>query len=108
MLVRLEQISPFPHDLLIRVIAQYSNAELVWCQEEPKNMGAWSYVKPRLQTALRHTPGLEYDGDSGGDDHLQSDVPVRYIGRPPAASPATASFSIHQKETQDIIDAALQ
>lgn len=41
MLVRLEQLSPFPHDLLANVVAQYASADLVWAQEEPKNMGAW-------------------------------------------------------------------
>lgn len=53
-LVRLEQIAPFPHDLLLQTITRYPNAELVWYQEEPKNMGAWSYVRPRLLTALKH------------------------------------------------------
>ena len=44
-LVRLEQIAPFPHDIVLRVLRQYPNAELVWCQEEPKNQGAWGYVR---------------------------------------------------------------
>lgn len=53
-LLRLEQIAPFPHDLLLQAITRYPHAEVVWFQEEPKNMGAWSYVRPRLLTALRH------------------------------------------------------
>ena len=53
-LVRLEQIAPFPHDILLQTITRYPNADFVWYQEEPKNMGAWRYVRPRLQTALKH------------------------------------------------------
>lgn len=109
--MRLEQISPFPHDLLINVVQQYYNAELVWVQEEPKNMGAWGYVQPRFLTALRHC------GESAGSDEetglaRRPDIDwaskqVRYIGRAAAASPATASFAIHQQEMQDIIQAAV-
>lgn len=113
-LVRLEQISPFPHDLLMNVVRQYKHAELVWCQEEPKNMGAWGYVQPRLLTALRHCD-TSTAGESFSEDEAAVAVAaaaagstsVRYAGRAAAASPATASFSIHQKETAEIIDAAL-
>ncbi|WIA12981.1 hypothetical protein OEZ85_006593, partial [Tetradesmus obliquus] len=120
-LVRLEQISPFPHDLLMNVVRQYSHAQLVWVQEEPKNMGAWSYVQPRLLTALRHCSqdGSGSGSSSGEDDSTGRGVAagggevdwaskrVHYVGRAAAASPATASFSIHLKETQDVINAAL-
>lgn len=117
-LVRLEQISPFPHDLLMNVVRQFRNAELVWVQEEPKNMGAWSYVQPRLLTALRHcgesveTCGEDEAGSAGrggsGDAAVDwASKQVRYVGRSAAASPATASFAIHQKEMQDILYAAL-
>jgi 2-oxoglutarate dehydrogenase complex dehydrogenase (E1) component-like enzyme len=44
-LVRLEQIAPFPHDIILRVMRQYADAELCWVQEEPKNQGAWGYVR---------------------------------------------------------------
>lgn len=111
-LVRLEQISPFPHDLLMNVVQQYKHAELVWCQEEPKNMGCWGYVQPRLLTALRHCG--EAEGEEDGDLQQQSAAAhswatrgVKYVGRAAAASPATASFSIHQKELGEIIGAAL-
>lgn len=122
-LVRLEQISPFPHDLLMNVVQQYHDAELVWVQEEPKNMGAWSYVQPRLLTALRHCGQTSADTSSSSDEeapglrngsssrkwrHVDwSSKQVRYIGRAAAASPATASFAIHQQEMQDIVQAAL-
>ena len=51
-IVRLEQVSPFPYDLLRAECDRYPNAELYWCQEEHKNMGAYSYVKPRFQVSL--------------------------------------------------------
>jgi len=47
---RVEQLSPFPYDLILKELGRYPHAELVWAQEEPKNMGAWSYVQPRLST----------------------------------------------------------
>ena len=53
-LVRIEQIAPFPYDLIMPCLMRYPNAEVVWCQEEPKNMGAYVYVKARLETSLRH------------------------------------------------------
>ena len=58
-LVRLEQLSPFPHAALARRLARYPNAELVWCQEEPKNMGYWAFAQPRINTAVREI--LEVD-----------------------------------------------
>jgi 2-oxoglutarate dehydrogenase E1 component len=120
-LVRLEQISPFPHDLLMNVVQQYKQAELVWCQEEPKNMGAWGYVQPRLLTALKHCGSTtDSNGSSSSSSRLlNTDCAaaaeaaywaqrgVKYVGRAAAASTATASFSIHQKELAEIIAAAL-
>ena len=49
------QLSPFPYDQILRELDRYPHAELVWAQEEPKNMGAWSYVQPRLSTTSGHT-----------------------------------------------------
>lgn len=51
-IVRMEQISPFPYDLVRRECEKYPNAKLVWGQEEHKNQGAWSYVQPRFKTCL--------------------------------------------------------
>mmetsp|Transcript_16281 Transcript_16281/g.53047 ORF Transcript_16281/g.53047 Transcript_16281/m.53047 type:complete len:203 (-) Transcript_16281:1067-1675(-) len=70
---RLEQISPFPHDHLLEEAKKYPNAEIVWCQEEQKNMGAWTYVRPRISTAMKEV----------------RDVKPVYAGR--AAAAATAS-----------------
>jgi 2-oxoglutarate dehydrogenase E1 component len=51
--VRLEQIAPFPYDMVAKAIQEYPNAELVWVQEEPRNMGAWSYIKPRFDSTVK-------------------------------------------------------
>ena len=74
-LVRLEQRSPFPHAALARRLARYPNAELVWCQEQPKNMGYWAFAQPRINTAVREILEVEvgrrahvFGGDDDGDD----------------------------------------
>ena len=51
--VRVEQIAPFPYHLLQGTLRRFPNAELVWVQEEPKNMGAWNYVRPRFETCVK-------------------------------------------------------
>merc|ERR1711988_147280 len=86
----IEQISPFPFDLMKVVTDQYSNAELYWVQEEHKNMGAWSYVQPRTQTAV------------GGYHRL-----LQYIGRDCAPSPATGNKATHKKELKAFMDKAM-
>lgn len=52
-LVRLEQLAPFPFDLVCRELRRYPNAEFVWCQEEPMNMGAYFHVQPRLVSCMK-------------------------------------------------------
>ncbi|XP_059470554.1 2-oxoglutarate dehydrogenase complex component E1 isoform X2 [Neocloeon triangulifer] len=86
---RVEQISPFPFDLVKNECAKYPNAELVWAQEEHKNQGAWSYVQPRFNTALNNTRSLSY------------------VGRPTAASPATGSKMQHYKEHAQLLEDTL-
>jgi hypothetical protein len=54
-IARVEQISPFPFDLVAEEQKRFPNAEIVWAQEEPMNMGAWTYVQPRIETALKAT-----------------------------------------------------
>ncbi|XP_071857857.1 oxoglutarate dehydrogenase Nc73EF isoform X4 [Bombus fervidus] len=85
-IVRVEQISPFPYDLVKKEAAKYANAELVWAQEEHKNQGAWTYIQPRFHTALNGTR------------------PVLYVGRPTGASPATGSKMQHLKELKQLLD----
>ena len=92
-LVRVEQLYPFPAKSLGAVLARYPNAELVWCQEEPENMGAWHFVDRRLEAVL-----------SGLD--VKAKRP-RYVGRPAAASPATGLLKRHNQEQARLIDEAL-
>jgi 2-oxoglutarate dehydrogenase E1 component len=92
-ILRVEQLYPFPITRLGVRLAQYPNAEVVWCQEEPENMGAWHFVDRRIERAL-----------SGID--VRSKRPV-YIGRPESASPATGSLRTHLKEQADLVDRAL-
>jgi 2-oxoglutarate dehydrogenase E1 component len=88
-LVRIEQLYPFPVQETEAVLAKYPNArEVVWCQEEPQNQGAWYQIRHRLQTLC------------GKRDLL-------YAGRPPAAAPATGIGKIHETEQRGLIEAAL-
>ena len=92
-ILRIEQLYPFPFTRLGVRLAQYPNAEVVWCQEEPENMGAWHFVDRRIERALS---GL----------NVKATRP-HYIGRPEAASPATGSARTHVKEQADLVDRAL-
>eukprot|EP00747_Dinoflagellata_sp_TGD_P107687 gnl/TRDRNA2_/TRDRNA2_170190_c0_seq1.p1 gnl/TRDRNA2_/TRDRNA2_170190_c0~~gnl/TRDRNA2_/TRDRNA2_170190_c0_seq1.p1 ORF type:complete len:404 (+),score=47.69 gnl/TRDRNA2_/TRDRNA2_170190_c0_seq1:86-1213(+) len=92
-LVRLEQIAPFPFMDVVLCARRHPRAELIWVQEEPKNMGAWAYVEPRVATALRLL----------GEEPR----PIRYVGRPPSASTATPLFKQHKAELRQILEAAL-
>jgi len=89
-IIRLEQFYPFPQRRLGEVLAKYPAArQLVWAQEEPKNMGGWTFVEQRLENML---PACER--------------PI-YVGRAPSASPATGSYSIHQLEQTKLVAEAL-
>ena len=92
-ILRIEQLYPFPFSRLGVRLSQYPNAEVVWCQEEPENMGAWHFVDRRIDRAL-----------SAID--VKAKRPI-YVGRPEAASPATGSARTHQKEQADLVDRAL-
>ncbi|KAK8942516.1 hypothetical protein KSP39_PZI008916 [Platanthera zijinensis] len=92
---RVEQLCPFPYDLVQRELNRYPNAEIVWCQEEPMNMGAYHYIAPRLYTAMRSL------GRGTFED-------IKYVGRAPSAATATGFFSLHEKEASDLLDKALQ
>jgi 2-oxoglutarate dehydrogenase E1 component len=82
-IIRLEQFYPFPAVSLRETLASYPNAnQIVWAQEEPQNMGGWTFVRDRL------------------------DKP-KYVGRSASASPATGSYSIHQKEQAELVSQAL-
>jgi 2-oxoglutarate dehydrogenase E1 component len=92
-LLRVEQLYPFPAKALINELSRFRNAEMVWCQEEPKNMGAWSFIDPYLEWVLAHIDAK----------HQR----VRYTGRPAAASPATGLMSKHRAQLEAFLEDAL-
>ena len=92
-LLRVEQLYPFPAKALITELSRFRGAEMVWCQEEPKNMGAWSFIDPYLEWVLAHIDAK----------HQR----VRYTGRPASASPATGMMSKHLAQLQAFLDDAL-
>jgi 2-oxoglutarate dehydrogenase E1 component len=92
--VRVEELYPFPKEELRRVIAGYPNLrEVVWLQEEPRNMGAWSFVSPRLRELLDE---IKWPGD------------FYYVGRAESASPAEGSTPRHHAEQSRILTTALE
>ncbi len=91
--LRLEQIYPFPEGALIEELSKYQHCDIVWCQEEPRNMGAWPFVSTILE---------EVAEEAG----VKAPRP-RFAGRDSAASPATGSHKRHVKEQKALIDSAL-
>ncbi len=88
-ILRLEQFYPWPHKSVSQVLARFRNAELVWCQEEPKNMGGWTFVDPWLELTL---------------DRLDLKAKrARYVGRPASASTAAGLMSRHLKELETFL-----
>jgi 2-oxoglutarate dehydrogenase E1 component len=92
-LVRLEQLYPFPKEELKAELKKYKNAEVIWCQEEPRNMGAWKFVEELIEEVLVELK------------HKISRP--KYVGRVACASPATGYGSYHAKEQKKLIDEAL-
>jgi 2-oxoglutarate dehydrogenase E1 component len=93
-IIRIEQLYPFPSKPLADDLGRFRHARVVWCQEEPKNMGAWCHVAPMIEETMA---GLGMSGQGRPD----------YVGRPAAASPATGLASRHAKEQARLIDQAL-
>ena len=90
-IVRVEELYPWPHEAIAAVLDQYPNIEdVVWAQEEPKNMGAWTFVAPRLRAAVGNA------------------TPIRYVGRPERASPAEGFLSAHSEQQALIVSDALK
>jgi 2-oxoglutarate dehydrogenase E1 component len=90
-IVRVEQLYPFPARELRAIFERYARAEdVAWVQEEPANMGAWTFLRSQLEA------------------HRLDARPLRYVGREEAASPATGSYKIHQAEENAILDEALK
>ena len=92
-LIRIEQLYPFPFDSLGKELARYRNAEIIWCQEEPKNMGGWNFVDRRIEEVLA---GLD----------IAAKRPC-FAGRADAASPATGLFKRHVEEQAQLVADAL-
>ena len=92
-IVRVEQMYPFPRNSLAKALSPYRNAEVVWCQEEPENMGAWSFMDRRIEKVLA---ALE----------IKAKRPD-FVGREEAASPATGLARIHQQQQDALVRAAL-
>ena len=92
-LLRLEQLYPFPRRALIKELSRFKHAEIVWCQEEPENMGAWTFVDRRLEAVLNEVGAAQ--------------TRPRYVGRVEAASPATGSAARHHREQNKLVDEAL-
>ncbi|CAN1560347.1 SucA 2-oxoglutarate dehydrogenase complex, dehydrogenase (E1) component, and related enzymes [Caulobacteraceae bacterium] len=88
-ILRLEQFYPWPMKSVMQVMARFANAELVWCQEEPKNMGGWTFVDPWLELTL--------------DRLLIKAKRARYVGRPASASTAAGQMSRHQRELETFL-----
>jgi 2-oxoglutarate dehydrogenase E1 component len=92
-ILRFEQFYPFPAQSAMKELERFKNAEMVWCQEEPKNQGAWSFMEPNLEWVLTRIKAK----------HTR---PV-YAGRAASASPATGLASKHKAEQEALVDDAL-
>ena len=92
-LMRLEQFYPFPALSLTKELGRFKQAEMIWCQEEPKNQGGWAFVEPNLEWVLGRIEA----------DHGRP----RYVGRPAAASPATGLARQHKQQQDALVDEAL-
>jgi len=92
-LLRVEQIFPFPEKALTDELSRFPNAEIIWCQEEPKNQGAWTFIAPNIEDLLETKLGRKGR--------------LRYSGRKAAASVAAGQASRHMEELAAFLDDAL-
>ena len=92
-ILRLEQFYPFPAFTLTKELERFKTAEIIWCQEEPKNQGGWSFVEPNLEWVLTRL-GAKRNR-------------ARYVGRDASASPATGLASQHKAEQEKLVNEAL-
>ncbi|MFS8183898.1 2-oxoglutarate dehydrogenase E1 component [Pseudovibrio denitrificans] len=91
-ILRVEQLYPFPTKSLCVEMARFKNADVVWCQEEPKNMGSWFFIQQYIEWVLEHVNAKVHR--------------PRYVGRPPAAATATGLMSKHLAQLQAFLDDA--
>ena len=92
-LLRVEQLYPFPMKALVQEMTRFKQAEVVWCQEEPRNMGAWRFVEPYIEWVLNNV----------GAKHRNT----RYAGRPASASTAVGTMGKHLEQLKTLLDEAL-
>jgi 2-oxoglutarate dehydrogenase E1 component len=91
-IIRLEQLYPYPHDEIEEILKRYPHVEQrVWVQEEPRNQGAWWYIRAHMDVNLSH-----------------KDNRIEYAGRPASASPAVGYLQIHRQQLQAFLNDALQ
>ena len=93
-IIRLEQLYPFPYDALTLELEKFKNSEIIWCQEEPKNMGSWGFISSRIENILQ---SLNYKNHN-----------LFFIGRRASATPATGSHSRHLSNQKNIVRLALK
>ncbi len=93
-IIRLEQIYPFPYENFRDELKHYTDVEIIWAQEEPKNMGAWGFVKGRLESVMQEAKVKQEK--------------IFYVGRSPAASPAAGSLERHLSNQETIIKMATE
>src|SRR5215469_8590464 len=91
-LLRVEQLYPFPEEALAQELRRFPKAEIIWCQEEPKNQGAWTFIQPRIEETVSALGGKWSS---------------RYVGRPEYASTAAGLMSQHNAELHAFLDDAL-
>ena len=92
-LLRVEQLYPFPLKALTTELSRFKNAEVIWCQEEPKNQGAWAFVQPYVEWLLENVGA--------------KNKRARYVGRAASASTATGLMTMHLKQLQQFMEEAL-
>ena len=88
--IRIEQLYPFPAKTLAQILKRYENADFIWCQEEPQNMGAWNTVRNYIDRILKI---IELKGDK-----------VKYVGRKASASTATGNLNKHLAQQKEILE----
>ena len=93
-ILRLEQIYPFPYDVFSKELKRFIDCEVLWCQEEPKNMGAYGFVKRRIESVMKQI-------------NMKQEK-LLYVGRRAAASPATGVFDRHLANQKNILRLAIE
>ena len=93
-IIRVEQLYPYPQEEIVKELKKYKNAEIIWCQEESKNIGAWKFIEELIEKSLI--------------DINHKSLRPKYVGRVASASPATGYASYHKEEQETLINEALK